>query len=446
MTQKLHIGIDDTDSIKGGCTTYIGALIVEEILKDNNIRFLDYPNLIRLNPNIPWKTRGNGAIALRMEVEDKNMIEGIKDRVIEKVVENSWLEDENTEPTIALLEGFVPMELKKFMFKSLRETVSIELAEKIARKYNIEIITLKGKRGIIGAISAIGGILPDEKYTFELLAYRKKENYGKPREIDKKSIYEMDKIISPYTFNNIDYKAKRILITPRGPDPVLFGIRGETPEILLQAFKKIIVYEPIERWIIYKTNQGTDLHYKKVKRIKEIKSYDSIRMICKIHSKIRVIKGGHLIFTITDGKDEIDCAIYEPAGKLRNIAKQLLPGDIIEIFGAAKETTKDKKTLNIEKLFIKNLIKYTIKEKPKCPICGSPMKNEGKNKGFECKKCKYKVKIGKIEKEIPREIINGIHIPSQKSHRHLLKPMIRYEIKIGEWPNIMTKKWYGTNI
>ncbi|MCX8169597.1 MAG: hypothetical protein N3D72_00745, partial [Candidatus Methanomethyliaceae archaeon] len=58
-----HLGIDDTDSLKFGCTTYVAALLIEELIKYS--KFIDYPNLIRLNPNIPWKSRGNGAVCLR---------------------------------------------------------------------------------------------------------------------------------------------------------------------------------------------------------------------------------------------------------------------------------------------------------------------------------------------------------------------------------------------
>ena len=60
----MHIGLDDTDSTKGGCTTYLAAVLIEKLEKFN-IEFKDYPTLIRLNPNVPWKTRGNGALCLR---------------------------------------------------------------------------------------------------------------------------------------------------------------------------------------------------------------------------------------------------------------------------------------------------------------------------------------------------------------------------------------------
>ena len=50
--QILHIGFDDTDSTKHGCTTYIAALLIDEIEK-LNAKLVDYPSLVRLNPNVP---------------------------------------------------------------------------------------------------------------------------------------------------------------------------------------------------------------------------------------------------------------------------------------------------------------------------------------------------------------------------------------------------------
>ncbi|HXX05967.1 MAG TPA: DNA-binding protein, partial [Candidatus Bathyarchaeia archaeon] len=69
----LHIGFDDTDSAKGMCTTFLAYKIVE-YLKREKVKFLDYPYLIRFNPNIPWKTRGNGAVALKISTTKPNLI------------------------------------------------------------------------------------------------------------------------------------------------------------------------------------------------------------------------------------------------------------------------------------------------------------------------------------------------------------------------------------
>ena len=69
----LHIGFDDTDSLYGMCTTYLAYKIVEFLL-EHSARVVDHPLLIRLNPNIPWKTRGNGAVALCVEIDNEDIV------------------------------------------------------------------------------------------------------------------------------------------------------------------------------------------------------------------------------------------------------------------------------------------------------------------------------------------------------------------------------------
>ncbi|MEK6851015.1 MAG: DNA-binding protein, partial [Candidatus Thermoplasmatota archaeon] len=59
----VHLGFDDTDSRRGLCTTWLATEFVREF-RDWDL--LGYPRLVRLNPNVPWKTRGNGAICLRL--------------------------------------------------------------------------------------------------------------------------------------------------------------------------------------------------------------------------------------------------------------------------------------------------------------------------------------------------------------------------------------------
>src|SRR5213593_1698496 len=59
----LYLGVDDTDSLRGMCTTYLATELVRALSRWD---IIGYPRLVRLNPNIPWKTRGNGAICLRI--------------------------------------------------------------------------------------------------------------------------------------------------------------------------------------------------------------------------------------------------------------------------------------------------------------------------------------------------------------------------------------------
>src|SRR5213594_5139555 len=60
----VWIGVDDTDTLHGMCTTFLLTEIVRDLTEDLDL--IGYPRLVRLNPNIPWKTRGNGAVCIRV--------------------------------------------------------------------------------------------------------------------------------------------------------------------------------------------------------------------------------------------------------------------------------------------------------------------------------------------------------------------------------------------
>src|SRR5690348_17412068 len=64
LAMVLWIGVDDTDSLQGMCTTFLATEIVRDLTLDLDL--IGYPRLVRLNPNIPWKTRGNGAVCIRV--------------------------------------------------------------------------------------------------------------------------------------------------------------------------------------------------------------------------------------------------------------------------------------------------------------------------------------------------------------------------------------------
>ncbi|MEM3061077.1 MAG: enolase C-terminal domain-like protein, partial [Candidatus Bathyarchaeia archaeon] len=133
---KLHIGIDDTDSPRKGCTTYIAAVLVETLDK-LGCKFIDYPNLVRLNPNIPWKTRGNGAVCIRLECDDFK-IDQIKKITTDIVEKHSDMAHERTDPAIVFLKGEIPYELSRYSSKAIKDIVSFKEAVKMVKKFNIE--------------------------------------------------------------------------------------------------------------------------------------------------------------------------------------------------------------------------------------------------------------------------------------------------------------------
>lgn len=440
----MHIGIDDTDSTRKGCTTYIAALLIDE-LERFQVKFIDYPNLIRLNPNVPWKTRGNGALCLRFEYDPR--IEAQIKQITRKIVEkNSDLEFENTNPGIVFFIGKkIPKEIKIFSKNAIKSIVDLKRAISLMGKYQVNKIGFKNCRGLIGALGAIGERLECD-HTYELISYRETINQGKLRNVDTKTVFLMDKLTKPFTFNNVDLEKRRVIITPRGSDPILFGIRGESAQVVKKAFNIVKSGEKVERWAIFRTNQGTDSHIKKIENLLLIKPYQSVKIKGTVSSNPKIIPLRHVIFSIRDKSGrEIDCAAYEPTGRLRKIARRLIIGDEIEVFGAIRQRKGMLLTINLEKINILSLSAKVEFKNPICANCHRRLKSLGKNKGYRCYMCREKFPDKeKNEVVIKREIKNGLHITSARSQRHLTKPFRRYGIEKICYDKVnMIEEWHS---
>ena len=59
----MFVAVDDTDSMRGNCTTFLATEIIRELSTDFDL--IGNPRLVRLNPAVPWKTRGNGSLVMR---------------------------------------------------------------------------------------------------------------------------------------------------------------------------------------------------------------------------------------------------------------------------------------------------------------------------------------------------------------------------------------------
>ncbi|MCL7403827.1 MAG: tRNA(Ile)(2)-agmatinylcytidine synthase [Thaumarchaeota archaeon] len=414
MDKKVWIAVDDTDSKKAGCTTYIGALLLRRI-KSEGYNIIGYPRLVRLNPNCPYKTRGNAAIALAVEADRFEPFEDIVSSVIEEYAE---LEVEGTDPGAALLLGEPDYVLREYYWHVLRDLSTKDEAKKIAERNKVRLLEWNMGRGIIGALAAIGADLTRDK-TYELIAHRKKEYWGTVRSVDPESVWEMDRKTYPLTFDNVDRETGDIRITPHTPCPVLLGIRGVTPSILEEAYRMLKIYEPVEFYTIFETNQGTDAHLQLMK-IKDVKDNVSAIIDGVVKSKPRFTVGGHVFFTLEDETGEITCAAYEPTKNFRHIVTGLEPGDKVTVYGAVKKKPQGF-TLNLEKIQVKSLADLKIVKAPTCPVCSGKMEKIGKI-GYTCRSCKTfssKPEVIKIE----RKISCGIYEVPASARRHLSKPL-----------------------
>ena len=252
MLQEIHIGVDDTDSHKGMCTTYLATLIVGT-LEEYGVTFLDYPKLIRLNPNIPFKTRGNGAVALSF-ITTNDKIHGIWQDVTNLVKTYSDVSEANTDPGLVMVIGKPKMDFQYLYKQALFQVITIKhVKSMLETDFSGEYYYIKKGRGLIGACAAIGANI-HEDYTYELIAYRNPEINRSKRMIDVESVITADQS-NPLSFGNYDYVHNELMITPHGPDPVYAGIRGETSQSVIQMWRQIKIKEEIFNLMLFRSNQ-----------------------------------------------------------------------------------------------------------------------------------------------------------------------------------------------
>ncbi|WP_048128964.1 tRNA(Ile)(2)-agmatinylcytidine synthase [Methanosarcina lacustris] len=416
----MIIGIDDTDSNEGMCTTYLGALLLEELQEYGTVEAL--PLLVRLNPTIPYKTRGNAAVALKLKTDCP---EKVIAHVTSRIGELARMECEKTNPGAVFIlekdyETLKPV-LMSFLEEAVKEVIEIDNAKDLISELGIASKSFKNGRGIIGALAACGAMLNPEKWdcTFEYLAYRQKEKWGTQRDVDKDSFFEADRETYPETWDTVDLTNRLVVCVPRSGDPVLFGIRGENPEIVSKA-AALIRAEPVERFAVYRTNQGTDMHLLPAQNIAEIRDMHSYRLEGTVSTAPKTIEGGHVIFAVLDREgDEIDCAAFEPTKNFRYLIRKLVPGDRVILSGSVTSGT-----LNIEKIELKALTPVYREENPKCPECGKHMKSAGQGQGFRCKKCGT-MSLSKVKYEAERDLEPGLYEVPPCARRHLAKPLAR---------------------
>jgi tRNA(Ile2)-agmatinylcytidine synthase len=409
----MFIGIDDTDSERGLCTTYLAAVLMDRLRPFGEL--VGLPKLVRLNPCAPFKTRGNAAIAFQFET---NRPDEVRDLALSTVRELSDLSGKNTNPGLVVANA-VSQRMREFYRRALTEILEIDEAREILEAEGVWHQGFKKGRGLIGALAAVGAEMED--HTYELVAYRDPGRWSTPRMIDQDSVWKADSLTYPLTWDTVDYHNNRIVFAPHSADPVLFGIRGDDVGAIELAFRTIIS-EPWERKVLYLTNQGTDAHIIPG-HIATVRNCQSYRLRGRVKDLPRAIEGGHLFISIEDGEDSLVCAAFEPTKNFRDTVKKLIPGDQIEVYGAVKDST-----LNIEKLEVLELADRIETQAPLCPSCGRRMKSAGSGQGYRCRRCK--LKAGEMNKiAVPRDLETGFYEVPPCARRHLSKQLVRIKGK-----------------
>lgn len=425
----IWIGVDDTDSLQGQCTTFLVTELIRDLIREYDL--IGFPRLVRLNPNIPWKTRGNGALCIRVgrgrgvpfavgRIEERDVLaypsgdrdsplEDVEKRTAAVVEQWSCLNDPSTEPGFAVLRRPAPPRL---YWRGVRGVLPRSEVLQAVRHLG-RVRGYNGGRGMIGAIAATAWRPRDR--TYEVLAYRHQSRWGTRRLIDPESVVEMDGVVRS-SFNNFDYSNRRVVVAPRSPCPVLLGIRGDEPRELPQALRMIRGESP-DRWLIFETNQGTDDHV--VKSTKP-EPYQTISFLGYVTRPPRSIPGGHVVFSV----DARDVTAYEPSKQFRSVVRGLIPGDKVRIVGALRKVPR---TVNLEKLEVLTLAEDRRKvSNPLCRPCGRRAKSAGRGLGYRCPRCGRRFSpAAATHLSVARLVTTGWHEPPVGSRRHLSMPLKR---------------------
>ncbi|MDI1494943.1 MAG: DNA-binding protein [Cenarchaeum symbiont of Oopsacas minuta] len=417
-TNILRVGIDDTDSSLGMCTTYLGFKMVGR-LKKRGAKFSSYPRLVRFNPNIPWKTRGNGAVGIEFSTDDvKGDIECIT-RMIEK---NADVKN-GANPAAVFCTGDVPKSIRQLGNLAMWRLVRRADAKNIVCNANLKSFHLGNGQGLVGAACVMGYDFGHDS-TLEMLSYRKPHMFGRHRSIDENKVKHMQQKTAPMTFSSYDETRRRVMIAPHGPDPVLYGIRGEDAHSILAASSMVKTREKSAGYMIFQSNQGTASHLGHKLDVSSLEPYMAGTVSGVVYDAPRMLRGGHIIFKVQTADGSIPCAVYKESGMTVALL-HLVAKDKVTVGGGIRPASRSRpRVLNVEFVRIHHLKTIYEKINPTCLNCHKNMKSKGSRQGFKCIKCGDRA-TSKKTKQVIRTLQTGMYLPDISAQRHLTRPAQR---------------------
>ena len=426
----MFVAVDDTDSMKGNCTTFLATEIINEF---KDLDLIGNPRLVRLNPATPWKTRGNGSLVMRFGkgTGKKRFIgmiggreiycfdhctsyepdsEKMKERIIPLIEAHH---EDDSDPGL-LISKVKPSQ--SFYWRGVRTILDRSIIDKEIERIGGTTFEIGCGRGLIGCTCGMAWRPRDT--TFELLSYRPSSRWGTERVFDPISIRDVEHGY-PTTFNSWEDRMQKVAMVPSTPCPVMYGLRGDVESDLIEASGKIWT-EPIERWMVFLTNQGTDDHL--ITEPKALIPNQSYILKGTVVSQPWHISGGHVFIDLETKFGTVTCGAYEPSKEFRFTLDWLVPGDEVEVLGELRD---EPRTLNIEKIHVLSVAdEYRKISNPVCPDCGRTMKSAGNGQPYRCKQCHTSSDEPVLE-PVRRQIVPGWYEPPTAARRHLSKPLKR---------------------
>ncbi len=407
------IGIDDTDSRERGmCTTYAAATLAERIESAGGR--VERTLLIRLNPAVEHKTRGNAALAVHTDLGADEAL-----ALAEDVLSMAEVEDPKTNPGAVVADcepEAVPDAVVDHARSALRDLLDPDDAVDRIDAAGFERVSAGNGRGLVGALAAVGAWRAFGDWTYERIAYRQRDRWGADRDVDAESVRAAADDHYPTVWDTVDRESGYPVCVPRTPCPILYGIRGDDPEAC-RTVADAIESEPVASAHTFVTNQGTDAHLREADpgAVEDGRAY---RVTGEVVESPETREGGHVFLTVGDGDATLACAAFEPTKRFCDRVRALRSGDRITACGEVSDGT-----LKLEKFAVRELV-TSERVTPTCPECGRSMASAGRNQGYRCRDCGTH-REEKAERPLDRDLERGWYEVPPVARRHIAKPLVR---------------------
>ena len=411
------IGVDDTDSrTRGMCTTYLATRVAASLRAGG--ASVSRTLLIRLNPAVEHKTRGNAALAIHTDADADHAL-SVAAAELTPLAET---DDPRTSPGVVVAPGDpddVPTPVQSFSRRAVRDILDRETAVEVAERAGYRHRGWSGGRGRIGALAAVGAWAANGAWTHERIAYRAFERCGTPREIDEASVFEAAEAGYPTVWDTVDRTAGEAVCVPTAPGPILYGIRGDDRDAV-EAVADRIRSEAVERAATFLTNQGTDTHLRDgtVGSLRDGRAY---RVDGTVASDPETRRGGHVFFEFrapADPDTRVECVAFEPTKRFRDLVRALRPGDDLTVCGEVGDGT-----VKLEKFAVRSL-RRTEQTTPTCDDCGRTMESAGRDQGYRCRDCGTAAGE-RATVALNRDLDVGWYEVPPRARRHIAKPLVR---------------------
>tara|TARA_B110001452_G_scaffold260437_1_gene257946 strand:- start:8181 stop:9362 length:1182 start_codon:yes stop_codon:yes gene_type:complete len=387
------LGLDDTDSLKGGCTTEVLFRLLNDLPDDVSFRT---PRLVRLWPFAKQRTRGNAAVAVELITENESELLIHLDQWWQQHIESLkgvlGTSDHSERTQYPADPGMIwtseSMTDEAFYKSAVSSEIELQNVPEVTRYW--------GGNGRIGATAAV--LWPATQCTYEAIAWRSNEAEGR-RQLDEVALAEVEDLKDTFLCRNP--KLGTSLLAPRGNSPVLFGIRSWTKDgaqHALDILEQGNDTEPTKGSLVFQTNQATGDHLE-------------VPVEAYVRSK-SILKKGHVVLETTQGT----WMAFRQSGHIALLSQWVIKGDLLIGNGLRDEDD----VLHLELLKVKKSI--SEQKRPLCVRCNKSMKSMGKNQGLRCKRCNLTSDRGWVEVERIPPFQNWVQ-PPPSSRRHLSKPL-----------------------